>query len=387
MATKVWSAVIDGNWSLGLNWSGGTVPATTDAIVFDNTSTVNCTIDALGSWSGGAFTIQNNYGGNITLGAVALVCADFSMASGTWASNAAATMSVASFTIADATFAQPATGTFTCTGGITLSINGVWSNPTVGVTLSGASAAAIELGTTAFTNCTLNKTGTCTLTGTTDLSILHTSAATTLTVETGCTIRTTATWAHTGNVTMNSGSAASGFAAINVTEGSLNVNSGSTWPSGVNVTLTLTGATARTLTGGGKTCGNFNRTGSGTGITVIAGSNTFNDLKDNDGTAAHTLRFTATTPQTVASFHVSGISGKVVTIDTQTGGSAATIHKSTGGSVSCDYLSIKDSTVDASPVWYAGANSTEVSGDTNWIFTAAPASGEGVSTMRRRRRR
>jgi len=39
-----------------------------------------------------------------------------------------------------------------------------------------------------------------------------------------------------------------------------------------------------------------------------------------------------------------------------------------------DYMSIKDSTATGGAAWYAGANSTNVSGNTGWIFSA-PASG------------
>lgn len=59
-----------------------------------------------------------------------------------------------------------------------------------------------------------------------------------------------------------------------------------------------------------------------------------------------------------------------VSLVSSTGGSAATLSSSIQQSV--DYLSIQDSTVNASPKWYAGANSVNVSGNTNWIFTGPP---------------
>jgi hypothetical protein len=47
-----------------------------------------------------------------------------------------------------------------------------------------------------------------------------------------------------------------------------------------------------------------------------------------------------------------------------------------GGYVNVNYLSIQDSGVTpATTTWYAGANSTNVSGNTGWIFTARPSSG------------
>jgi hypothetical protein len=44
-------------------------------------------------------------------------------------------------------------------------------------------------------------------------------------------------------------------------------------------------------------------------------------------------------------------------------------------------MSIKDSFATQTNTWYAGANSTSVSGNTNWIFTAPPAGGGVKSRM------
>ncbi len=64
-----------------------------------------------------------------------------------------------------------------------------------------------------------------------------------------------------------------------------------------------------------------------------------------------------------------------VSLVSSSGGSAATLTSASQQSVS--YLSIQDSTVDASPKWYAGATSTNVSGNTNWLFVTAPSAGSG----------
>ena len=77
----------------------------------------------------------------------------------------------------------------------------------------------------------------------------------------------------------------------------------------------------------------------------------------------------------IANFNVNGTSGNLVTITASTSGTAATLSKSAAGRVSSSYLSIKDSTATGSALWYAGATSTNVSGNTGWIFTDAPASG------------
>jgi len=45
MATITWIAGSAGNWSSGINWSGGVAPGVSDDVVFDGTGTGNCTLD------------------------------------------------------------------------------------------------------------------------------------------------------------------------------------------------------------------------------------------------------------------------------------------------------------------------------------------------------
>ncbi len=60
--------------------------------------------------------------------------------------------------------------------------------------------------------------------------------------------------------------------------------------------------------------------------------------------------------------------------------SAATVSKASG-IVSCDYLTIQNSTATGGATWYAGANSTNVSGNTGWIFSGAPGGGSSGSNF------
>ena len=87
---------------------------------------------------------------------------------------------------------------------------------------------------------------------------------------------------------------------------------------------------------------------------------------------ARTLRFTSGTTTTVTNFNVYGSATAKMTIASTTAGSPATLSK-TSGIVSCDYLSIQDSTATGGATWYAGSNSTNVSGNTGWLFTSANA--------------
>lgn len=158
--------------------------------------------------------------------------------------------------------------------------------------------------------------------------------------------------------------------------------SGSAWTMGSNHTIvastslikfTNTSNTAITFAGAGKTYYNiwFSR-GASTAANTITGANTFNDFKD-DGTAAHSLLFTKSTTNNITTWHVSGAGGGIRTIlDTADSAGTFTLHGN-GTTLSADWLDIRRSTVDASPVWYAGANSLNTISNTNWIFTAPPS--------------
>jgi len=137
-------------------------------------------------------------------------------------------------------------------------------------------------------------------------------------------------------------------------------------------TISMTGATAKTFAGGGVNYGSVALNQGGAGTLTVTGSNTFGDITNTySATGATTILFTSGTTQTVAAFTAVGTSGKLLTLNAVTSGSAFTLSKS-GGTVSSDYLSLKDSTATGGAGWYAGANSTNTSGNTGWIFAAAP---------------
>ncbi len=176
---------------------------------------------------------------------------------------------------------------------------------------------------------------------------------------------------------------------------SLGINStGSVWniPLTTNLTLTPntstikfidTGNNAQTFAGGGLTYNNlwFSR-GASTASNTISGSNTFNDFKD-DGTAAHSILFTAGITTTVTTFTVSGNgAGNEISINSTT----TTTHslvKSGAGTISSDYLNIQHSVASPATTWYAGThsinNQATATAGSGWIFTAPPAAGNTSS--------
>ena len=144
-------------------------------------------------------------------------------------------------------------------------------------------------------------------------------------------------------------------------------------PNTSTITATNTSATAKTFIGGNLTFNDL--TISGDNIT-ISGNNIFNTLAVNNGGRTNGLIFTAGSTQTVSFFTTNGSSGSLAIIKSSSAGSAATLTAATAGQVSVDYMSIKDSTATGGAGWYAGANSTNVSGNTGWTFTIPPGAGQ-----------
>lgn len=165
--------------------------------------------------------------------------------------------------------------------------------------------------------------------------------------------------------------------------------SGNTWDmtgqTGMTVnantsTLVLSDATA---TAKGFVGGNFtynNVTFSGDNITVSS-SNTFNTLAVNNAGLTNGLKFTVSTTQTVTGFTTNGFAANLAKILSTSAGTSFTLSKPGGGQVSVDYMSIKDSTTDSLASWFAGANSSNVSGNTIWRFTAPTIKSVSGTTM------
>jgi len=117
----------------------------------------------------------------------------------------------------------------------------------------------------------------------------------------------------------------------------------------------------------------------GAGYLQINGTTTFNDIQNSYvATGATSIRFQSN--PTVANFTASGAVGNVLTLISTSAGTARTITKTGGGTISVDYMSIQDSTAAGTgATWYAGANSTNVSNNTGWIFTAPPGGAYAIT--------
>jgi hypothetical protein len=111
----------------------------------------------------------------------------------------------------------------------------------------------------------------------------------------------------------------------------------------------------------------------GDNVRIVASSISVNNLTLNIGGYATGFRATAGITITVrGAFITDGSAGNLAILRSLTAASAFTLSKTTG-MVSEDYLSLRDSAATGGAVWYAGANSTNTSGNSGWIFTAPPA--------------
>lgn len=344
MAARYWIGN-GGSWTDTAHWSatsggsgGETVPGTTDDVIFDAasfsaTSAIASSVDVdIKSWDSSAI--------DQTL---------------TWSLAEDVTIR----------------GNFTLKSGQT--INGGTLKT---LTLSGTGAIFTTAGVT-VNYATFKFTGTYTLNGnlvmpsiTDDLLLVRGGTITTnnynittdnLTVDTGGSlILGSSTVTLGGNFSQSGGTLNLGSSTMSVA-GSFTVSGSTVTPGTSTITLSASGVT---IAGGGKTYYIVNFNGNNQTLT---GSNTFNTFNLNTAGLATGLKVTAGTTQTVTNFASNGSAGNLAKILSTLAGTA--FHLSTSSpQISETYMSIKDSYADQTLTWYA-TDSTDVSGNTNWIFT------------------
>ena len=136
------------------------------------------------------------------------------------------------------------------------------------------------------------------------------------------------------------------------------------------INLANSSSNVRTFVGAGLAYNNITIDAGGVGAWAFTGANTFNNFTIN---APKIVTFTADTTQTInGTFTAAGDADNAITINSSSAGSPATLTKSSG-IVSGDYLSLQDITATGGASWYAGNNSTDVSGNSGWIFTKSPS--------------
>ncbi len=325
-ATQTHTASAGGNWSDATKWTSR-VPLPQDNVVVDGNTTDTLTADMprLGkdltftgftgvmAWG----TIANSVFGSVTLSSGMGTMTGTSTT--TLAGRGSHTLTSAGKTFSQALTQNGPTGTYTLVDALLT---------TAALTVTGGTFDAVSFNVTALTFTMGNALGTINM-GTGTWTITQTTAVTVWSVTAGTVTASTST-----------------------------------------IVISAASANTRTFAGGGKTYGTLTYTVAGsTGQLSVTGSNTFATINFSDVTNARTLQFTNLTTTTITtSFNgVVGTAGKLMTIQSSSAGSPFTLTKSSG-TVSCDYLSIKDSAATVAS-WYAGANSTDVSGNSGWIFT------------------
>lgn len=151
-----------------------------------------------------------------------------------------------------------------------------------------------------------------------------------------------------------------------------------TWNGGTE-TLNMDGSINHTFNGGGGTFGTLVYNNAVAALT-ITGSNTFKDIQGTNASSAWSILFTSATTQTFTAIHalasLVGASGFLGTVRAVTAASPTTFAFPNGYGGGSDWLSVKDITATTN-TWYAGANSTNVSGNTNVTFSAPVTASNG----------
>lgn len=169
---------------------------------------------------------------------------------------------------------------------------------------------------------------------------------------------------------------------------SITGTSGTIWSCTTATNLTVTASTglikftdvsapaSYTFNGGSKTYNNFEFVGVSGAVCTFSAGDVFNQVQfDTPGTS---LLITSARTLTLNRLIANGISGTLLTIRAGTAANPATISCAQGPIIT-NWLSIKDITFSGGAVWWAGGNTTNVSGNTGIKFYGAARSvGGGV---------
>ncbi len=188
----------------------------------------------------------------------------------------------------------------------------------------------------------------------------------------------------TGGLWDGSGASSSAACTLNLIGSTLNLNGAGTSSGDFNCTyiggtIKFINTSNSAVTWSGDTADYSNvvmwfARGASTGVNTMSGSSAYGGIKDT-GTAGHSLKFTAGATITVSDWLVNGTDAtKLVTISSTSAGVAFTLTSPCLKVQSSDFLSLQDSVATGSSCWYAGANSTSVSGNSGWTFTAPTSS-------------
>lgn len=340
--TETWNATAGSKWATSSGGTGGeTVPGSGDNVFFDaNSGTVTIatsgttTCNALnldftgftGTFSATASTEVNIYG-NLTLASGMTLGNNSGFFWRFLATTTGKTITSAGKTHRNVSF-RGVGGGWTLQDAMTLSSTGAFSIEDGTVNTNGFALAAAAISISDTTTRAFNITN--------STVTLHSTSATTV-------------WdaSTTTNLTFTS--------------------------TGSTIILSNVGANAQTFAGGGLTYNNLSITAdASSGAVTISGSNTWADWTIG-AAGPKSIILTDGTTQTFSAAETGlGNGTNVVTFTKSGAGAAVAIAPSGSGTLSWDYLNLTN--IPATVTAYAGANSTDGTGNTNWVFTAPPAS-------------
>ena len=135
----------DANWNTALNWSGDTVPTSSDIASFDGTCSSNCSptinVTLSGATAPAGINMASDYTGTITQSStftITVGASNWVQAGGTFTGGSGAITINGTFTLSGGTFTST-TGTLTVTGNWTHTAGGTFNHNNGTVAISGAS--------------------------------------------------------------------------------------------------------------------------------------------------------------------------------------------------------------------------------------------------------
>lgn len=334
--TTNWIGSGSGNWSNAANWSSGRVPLPQDPLVITTAFTGSPTITCDCCFSCGPLDVSGSTG-TVTF----------------------AVGSTAQFNVC---------GSFKGRSGATFSGNFYWNARTTNVTFTfnGATISGgqgLSSGNGGLINFT--DSGTMGSTMTQRSGLININAGVTVTTGSRISSATTASAKSglQGPGTLVVNGTGTVFSAASALDDCIRLG---------RLHIQNTTASAKTLIGNGNAFNNVTFSG-GSGVLNITGNNSFNRIPRLIGTAAGTITLPAsgTTTLTGPGDDTTENGTFVATYKSATGGTATNLVK-TVGRLNADYLSLQDVAASNCP-FFAGANSTNVSGNSGWTFSAAPA--------------
>jgi fibronectin-binding autotransporter adhesin len=337
----------------------------------------------------GASAIWTNSPGGIADNAWFPLAQDTAVFTSTYPTSGNTITINADYNLGNVDMSARTTATMTLAGGTTQpSVYGNWVNGT-GITLSGSGVFFFSgQGTQTITSAGRSFSQSFSISGA-STNVVMQDALTMSGTNAGFTLNSGTFDANGYNFTMSgSGStvqASSGTAARTLALGSgtwtVAGSSAATWntsSSGATITgsgtISLTGFSFKTFTGGGKTYPTLNQGGSGT--LTITGNNTFTNITNTYASSgATTIFFQSGSTTTLSNFTASGQSGRVLTIS-RSSTTNATFSKASG-TVSVSFCTITGITATGGATWeaFTSNGNTNGGGSIGWLFTAALATG------------